>query len=96
MEDIETIVEILLEDEIPERTLVQIHAARSFFAPVNSATFLKLLSDDQTLASLSKRKLDMQLSLAHSNQLLLSSNTSQESGKETAKKNDYWEYHSQE
>ena len=89
-------VEIKYEDEIPERTLVQIHAARSFFDHVNSATFLKLLSEDLTLASISKRKLDMQLSLGHSNPLLQSSNTFQESGKETVMKNDYWEYHSQE
>tara|TARA_B100000287_G_scaffold144104_1_gene135980 strand:+ start:65 stop:355 length:291 start_codon:yes stop_codon:yes gene_type:complete len=96
MEDTEIEMEIIYEDEIPERTLVQIHAARSFFDPVNSATFLKLLSEDLTLASISKRKLDMQLSLAHSNPLLQSSNTCQESGKETAMKNDFWEFHSQE
>ena len=96
MNDTEMEVEIIYEDEIPERTLVQIHAARSFFAPVNSATFLKLLSDDQTLASISKRKLDMQLSLALSNPLLQSSNTSQENGNETVMKNDYWEFHLQE
>ena len=89
-------VEIILEDEFPERTLAQIHAARSFFAPVNSATFLKLLSEEGTLANLSKRKLDMQLSLGHSNPLLQSSSTSQESGNEIVTKNEYWEFHSQE
>ena len=96
MEDTEIEMEIKYEDEIPERTLVQIHAARSFFDPVNSATFLKLLSEDLTLASISKRKLEWQLSLARSNPLLLNSNTSQESGKEIVKKNDFWEFHSQE
>ena len=89
-------VEIILEDEMPERTLAQIRAARSFFGPVNSATFLKLLSEEGTLANLSKQKLNMQLSLAPSNLLSQSSNTSQESGKEIVMKNDYWEYHSQE
>ena len=89
-------VEIILEDEFPERTLAQIHAARSFFGPASSATFLKSLSEEMTLGNLSKQKLNMQLSLAHSNPLLLTSSTSQESGKETATKNDFWEFHSQE
>ena len=96
MEDTEMEVEIIYEDELPERILAQIRAARSFFGPVSSATFLKSLSEEGTLANLSKQKLNMQLSLAHSNPLLLSSSTSQESGNEIVMKNDYWEYHSQE
>ena len=96
MNDTEMEVEIILEDEMPERTLAQIRAARSFFGPVSSATFLKSLSEEGTLANLSKQKLNMQLSLAPSNLLSQSSNTSQESGKEIVMKNDYWEYHSQE
>ena len=89
-------MEIIYEDELPERTLAQIHAARSFFAPVNSATFLKLLSEEGTLANLSKQKLNMQLSLAHFNRPSQVSNTSPESGNETAMKNDSWEFLSQE
>ena len=96
MEDTEMEVEIIYEDELPERILAQIRAARSFFGPASSATFLKSLSEEMTLGNLSKQKLNMQLSLAHSNPLLLTSNTSQENGKETVKKNDFWEFHSQE
>ena len=96
MNDTEMEVEIIYEDEMPERTLAQIRAARSFFGPASSATFQNALSEEMTLANISKRKLEWQLSLARSNPLLQSSNTSQESGKETVKKNDYWEYHSQE
>ena len=96
MEDTEMEMEIIYEDEIPERILAPIRAARSFFGVANSATFLKSLSEEMTLGSLSKQKLNMQLSLAHSNPLLLSSSTSQENGNEIVMKNDYWEYHSQE
>ena len=96
MEDTEMEVEIIYEDEIPEKILAPIRAARSFFGPASSATFLKSLSEEMTLGNLSKQKLNMQLSLAHSNPLLLTSSTSQESGKETVTKNDFWEFHSQE
>ena len=89
-------VEIIYEDELPERILAQIRAARSFFGPASSATFQNALSEEMTLANISKRKLEWQLSLALSNPLLLSSNTSQESGKEIVKRNDYWEYRSLE
>ncbi len=96
MEDREIEMEILYEDELPEEILAPIRAARSFFGPASSATYLKSLSDEMTLASLSKRKLEMRLSLAHFNQLLPSSNTSQESGKRIVTKKDYWEYRLQE
>ena len=89
-------LEDLLEDEIPERTLALIRAAKSFYGPVNSATFQKSLSEDGTLANLSKRKLELRLSLEHSNLLLPTSNTSQETGNKIVTKKDYWEYHSQE
>ena len=96
MDDILEKMVSLYEDELPERTLAQIRAARSFFGPVSSVTFQNALSEEMTLGNLSKQKLNMQLSLAHSNPLLLTSNTSQESGKETVMKNDFWEFHSQE
>ena len=89
-------MELILEEEIPERILAPIRAARSFFGPESSATYLKSLSEEMTLASLSRRKLEMRLSLAHFNQLLPSSNISQESGREIAMMNDFWEFHSQE
>ena len=90
MKDIKMEMEILLLDESLERTLVQIHAARSFYGHANSATFQSALSDEKTLANLSKKRLELRLSLEHFNQPLLSSNTSQESGKEIVKRNDYW------
>ena len=91
MNDIETKMELILEEEIPERILAPIRAARSFFGHANSATYLKLLSDETTLANLSKKKLELQLSLAHFNPPSLSSNTFQGNGNEIAKKNDCWE-----
>ena len=96
LDELEMIAEEMFEGVNREMTLAQIRAARSFFGPVSSATFLKSLSEEGTLANLSKQKLNMQLSLAPSNLLSQSSSTSQESGKETVMKNDYWEYHSQE
>ena len=96
MDDILEKMVSLYEDELPERTLAQIRAAKSFFGPVNSATFQKSLSEEGTLANLSKKKLELRLSLAHSNLLLPTSNTSHETGNKTATKKDYWEYHSQE
>ena len=92
MEDTEMEVEIIYEDEIPDKILAPIRAARSFFGHANSAIFLKSLSEEMTLANLSKQKLNMRLSLAHSNPLLQSSNTSQENGNGIAMKSDYWEY----
>ena len=96
MDDIFEKMVSLYEDELPERTLAQIRAARSFFGPASSVTFQNALSEEMTLANISKRKLEWQLYLAHSNPLFLNSNISQESGKEIVKKNDYWEFHSQE
>ena len=91
MEDTEMEVEIIYEDEIPEKILAPIRAARSFFGPASSATFLKSLSEEMTLGNLSKQKLNMQLSLAHFNRPLLTSDTSPETGKEIATMNDYLE-----
>ena len=96
MKDIKMKMENLLLDELPERTLAQIHAARSFYGHENSVTFQSVLSDEKTLANLSKKKLELRLSLEHFNQPLLSSNIFQESGKRIVMKNDYWEYPSQE
>ena len=96
MKDIEMEMEMEFSAENLEMTLAQIRAARSFFGPESSATYLKSLSEEMTLASLSRRKLEMRLSLAHFNRLLPSSNTFQESGKEIAMMNDFWEFHSQE
>ena len=96
MDDILEKMVSLYEDELPERTLAQIRAARSIFGHASSATYLKSLSEGGTLANLSKQKLNMRLSLAHFSLPLLSSNTSQESGKEIVTKKDFWVYHSQE
>ena len=89
-------MEIIYEDEIPKTILAQIRAVKSFYGVGSFATYLKSLSDEKTLANLSKRKYDLRRSLEHFNQPLLSSSTSQESGKEIVMKNDYWEYPSQE
>ena len=94
--ELEMIAEEMYEGVRQEMTLAQIRAVRSFFAQGNSATFLKSLSEEGTLANLSKQKLNMQLSLAPSNLLSQSSSTSQESGKETVMKNDSLEFPSQE
>ena len=84
--------EIIYEDEIPEMTLVQIHAARSFYGHENSATYLKSLSEDGTLGSLLKAKCAMQQYLEHSNLPLQTSDTSLKNGPEIVKKNDFWEF----
>ena len=96
MKDIKMMMENLLLDELPERTLVQILAARSFYGHENSVTFQSALSDEKTLANLSKKKLELRLSLEHFNQPLLNLNIFPESGKRTEMRNDYWEYPSQE
>ena len=93
MKDIKMKMEDLLQDESLERTLVQIHAARSFFGHENSVTFQNASSDGMTLESLSRRKLGLQLSLAPSNQLLQNSNISQENGKKIVMMNDYSAFH---
>ena len=89
-------MENLLQDESLERTLAQIHAARSFYGHENSVTSQSALSDEKTLANLSKKKLELRLSLEHFNQPLPTLDIFQESGKRTVMRNDYWEYHSQE
>ena len=96
MKDIKMMMENLLLDELPERTLAQILAVRSFYGHANSVTCQSALSDEKTLANLSKKRLELQLSLEHFNQPLLNSNIFQESGKRTVMRNDYWEYPSQE
>ena len=96
MRDIRMKMENLLLDESLERTLAQIHAAKSFYGHANSVTFLSALSDEKTLANLSKKRLELQLSLEHFNQPLPTLDTFQESGKEIVMKNDYLEYHLQE
>ena len=85
--------EITFRDVNHEQTLAQIRAAKSFFGHENFATFQSALSDGMTLASLSKRKSELRLSLAPSNQLLQNSNISQENGKETVMMNDYSVFH---
>ena len=92
MNDIEMEMEIILEDENQEQTLAQIRAARSFFGPASSATSPNALSEEMTLANLSRRKLELQLSLALFNQRLPNSNISVESGNEIVMRNDYSEY----
>ena len=84
--------EIIYDDELPEMTLVQIRAARSFFGPESFATYLKSLSEDGTLASLLKAKCAMQPFLERSSQLSPTSNTSLESGPTIVEKNDFWEF----
>ena len=86
-------MEILYEEEIPKMTLAQIRAVKSFYGVGSFATYLNALSDEKTLANLSKKKLELQQSLEHFNQPLLNSNTSLESGKETVMRSDYWESH---
>ena len=85
-------IEIIYEDEIPKTILAQIRAVKSFYGVGSFATYLNALSDERTLANLSKRKLELQQSLEHFNQLLPNSNTSQESGNEIAMRSDYLEY----
>ena len=89
-------MEDILLDELPDKISAPIRAARSFFGHENSATIQSALSDEKTLANLSKKRLELRLSLEHFNQPLLSSNTFQESGKRIVMKKDYLEYHSQE
>ena len=78
-------------EEWQEMISAQILAAKSFYEVENSATCPKLSSEATTLCSLSKRKLELRLSLELSNQLSQISNTSQESGEEIVKRSDYWE-----
>ena len=89
-------MENLLLEELPEKISAPIRAARSFFAHENSATYQKSLSEEMTLANLSRRKLELRLSLAHFNLPSQISNTSQESGRKIVTKKDFWVYHSQE
>ena len=92
MKDTEMEMEIIFGDENHEQTLAQIRAAKSFFGHENSATFQSASSDGMTLASLSRRRLELRLSLAPFNQLLQTSNTSEENGKETVMRKDYLEF----
>ena len=96
MKDIEMEMENILLDELPEKISAPIRAARSFFGHANSATFQSALSNEMTLANLSKKKLELRLSLEHFNQPLLNSNIFQENGKRIAMRKDYLEYHLQE
>jgi hypothetical protein len=92
MKDIEMEMEVTFKDANLDQTLAQIHAAKSFFGRGNSATSQNVSSDGMTLASLSRRKLELRLSLAHSNPLLQTSNTSQENGKGIVMRKDYLEF----
>ena len=96
MKDIKIEMKNLLLDELPERTLAQILAARSFYGHENSVTFQNVLSEEMTLANLSKKRLELRLSLEHFNLPLPNLSIFQESGKRIVMKNDYLEYHSQE
>ena len=71
-------------------------ALRSFLEAENFATSQKSLFVDGTLLNHYARKLNLRLSLGHSNPLLPTSSTSQRSGNETAMKNDFLEFPSQE
>ena len=93
MEDIETEMEITFRDENLEQTLAQIRAAKSFFGHESFVTSQNVSSDGMTLASLSRRKLELRLSLAPFNLLLQNSSISQENGKEIAMTNDYLASH---
>ncbi len=75
LEILEEMAEYNFEGATLERTLAQIRAVRSFFAQGNSATFLKSLSEDQTLLNLSKQKSVLQQSLARFNPPSLASDT---------------------
>ena len=83
-------------EENQEMTLELIPAVRSFLEAESFATFEKSLSVDGTLPNLYGRKLGLRLSLAHFNQPSQVSNTYPESGNETAMKNDFSEFLSQE
>ena len=74
-----------------KRTSAPILAAKSFYGQENFVTCPKWLFDEKTLANLSKKRLELRLSLEHFNQPLLSSNIYQESGKEIVKRSGYWE-----
>ena len=53
----------IIRRQVPGKTSAQILALKSFYAVENSATLLSALSEEGTLCNLSKRKLDLQLSL---------------------------------
>ena len=94
LEIMDRMAEELLEN--PERISAQIRALRSFYGQESSATFLKSSLENPTLMSLSRAKSGMLQYLEHGNQLLLTSNTSQENGKKIVLTNDSWELVSQE
>ena len=73
--ELEMIAEEMYEGVRQEMTLAQIRAVRSFFAQGNSATFLKSLSEGQTLLNLSKQKSVLRQSLERFSPLLPTSNT---------------------
>jgi len=81
---------------MPGKISAQILALKSFYAVENSATLQNALSEEGTLFNLSKRKLDLQLSLEPGSQLSQISNISQGNGKEIVMKSDYLEYPLQE
>ena len=83
-------------EENQEMTLELTPEVRSFLEAENSAILAKSLSEDGPLPNLYARKFAWRLSLARFNPHLPVSNTSQENGKETAMKNDSWEFLLQE
>ena len=83
-------------EENHEMTLALTPAVRSYLEAESFATFQKSLSEDGTLPNLYARKLGWRLSLAHFNQPSQVSSISPENGNETAMKNDFSEFHSQE
>ena len=83
-------------EENQEMTLELTPAVKSFLEVESFETFQKSLSEDGTLPNLYARKLGLQLSLEHFNQLSQTSNTSQATGNETVTKNDFSEFPLQE
>ncbi len=84
------------KEDNQEKILELTPALKSFLEAENFATSQKSLSVDGTLLNHFARKLSLQLSLGRSNPLLPTSSTSQKNGNETAMKNDFLEFPSQE
>ena len=82
--------------EMPGKISAQTLALKSFYEVESSATLLSALSEEGTLFNLSKRKFDLQLSLAPGSLRSLILDTLQESGNATVKMSDFLESPSQE
>ncbi len=87
-------MEDLLQDENQEMILELTPAARSSLEVENFVTSANALSEDLMISNLLKRKSDLQLSLAHFNQPLLTLDILPKNGKKIAPKNVFLVFHS--